>query len=72
MQRGAKAQIGEIAANWLVAHPEYLVAASDSLRQQQQAAQQQVLQTLALQKMRRHCLKTACRRWGRGTHALPW
>ncbi|MDK1705087.1 thioredoxin domain-containing protein [Serratia rubidaea] len=44
-----QAQIGEIAANWLVEHPEYLVAASDRLRQQQQMAQQQVLRTLAVQ-----------------------
>jgi len=37
-----QAEIGEIAANWLVQHPEYLAAASQSLRQQQQDADAQM------------------------------
>lgn len=32
-----KVQIGEIAADWLVQHPEYLAAAAETLRQQQQS-----------------------------------
>lgn len=43
-----KAQIGEIAANWLVEHPEYLVAATESLRQQQELAQIQMQKSLVL------------------------
>ncbi|CAI1725512.1 Protein-disulfide isomerase [Serratia fonticola] len=43
-----KAQIGEIAANWLDEHPKFLNATPESLRQQQQV-QQQMQQALILQ-----------------------
>lgn len=44
-----RAEIGEIAANWLVEHPEYLLVVSESLRQQQQVVERQAQQHLAQQ-----------------------
>ena len=41
-------KMGEAVATYLAEHPEFLVAASESLRQRQQASQQQMLVQMAL------------------------
>lgn len=42
-------KVGEVVATYLAEHPEFLVAASETLHQRQQIAQQQAYVQLALQ-----------------------